>query len=238
MKFPTVDELKNFIIEKGCFERDENMRILHSIFIPCYKTFNQLSRYFNFNKKKVLDLGCGYGEFLINFDESSSGIDVQDRLLKFAGSLGLSVTRLNVEENLDLAEKFDVVFAGQLLDHLVAPHKLLVESRQVLKDEGYLIACVDNIDFLLSRRVSEQHLYGFNLKSLKVLLQRSGFDIVKLFTLTSNKPKIVETVINASPVLLSRSMLLYAIAAKDLTYKYPERRFSWFSPSWLPKELE
>ena len=40
MKFPTVDELKNFIIEKGCFERDENMRILNSIFVPCHKTFN------------------------------------------------------------------------------------------------------------------------------------------------------------------------------------------------------
>ena len=238
MKFPTVDELKNFIIEKGCFERDENMRILNSIFVPCYKTFNRLSRYFNFNKKKVLDLGCGYGEFLINFDESSLGIDVQDRLLKFASSLGLRVMRLNVEENLDLDERYDVIFCRQLLDHLVSPHKFLVESHHLLTNEGYLIASIDNIDYSLRKKIASEHLYGFNLKALKILIQRSGFNIVKVFTLTPNKPNIVEKMVNSSPLLLSRSMDLYAIATKDPTYKYPEKRLPWFSPSWLSSELE
>jgi len=185
-----------------------------------------------------LDLGCGYGGFLINFDESSLGIDAQDRLLEFASSLGLRVIRRNVEENLDLDEKYDVIFCRQLLDHLVSPHKLLVECHRPLNDDGYLIACIDNIDYLLRARIASEHLYGFNLKALQILVWQSGFNIIKIFTVTSNKPKIVEKIINSIPLLLSRSADLYVIAARDPNYKYPEKRLPWFAPSWLPNELE
>jgi len=238
MNFSSEAELKDFIIEKGCFEPEENLKILGNTFVPAYRVFNRLSQYFNFNGKKVLDLGCGYGEFLINFEESSLGIDVQDRLLEFASSLGMRVIRFNVEETLDLDEKYEVLFCRQLLDHLVAPHKLLVESHRLLQDEGYLIASIDNIDCPLRRKIASEHLYGFNLKALKILIQRAGFNIIKLLTVTSNKPRIVEKIVNAIPSLLNLSVDIYVIAVKEPNYKYPEKRLPWFSPSWLTSELD
>jgi len=238
MHFSTETELNDFVIGKGCFDRDENNRILKNIFAPAYHVFRRLSTYFDFSGKKVLDLGCGYGEFLINFDENSLGIDVQDRLLEFAVSVDLRTMKLNVEEDVRLEEKYDVIFCRQLLDHLVAPHKLLVESHRLLEDNGCLIAAIDNIDYPLRRGIASEHLYGFNLKAIKILIERSGFNIVKVFTLTSNKPKLLEKLINTSPLLLSRSMDLYVIAKRDAAYRYPEKRLPWFSPSWLVGELD
>ena len=238
MNFSTVNKLKDFIIEKGCSERNINLRILDSTFVPAYKIFRRLSSRFDFKGKRVLDLGCAYGQFLINFDGSSLGIDVQDKSFAFASSLGLRVIKQNVEEGLNLDEKYDVIFCRQLLDHLVSPHKLLVEFHQLLKDNGYLIVNIDNIDYLFAKRIASEHLYGFNLKALKILVLRSGFNIIKAFTLTSNKPRIFERLVNSSSFLLSRSMELYIIATKNPTYKYPEKRLPWFSPSWLPGELE
>ncbi|MFC2122055.1 class I SAM-dependent methyltransferase, partial [Bacteroidota bacterium] len=191
-----------------------------------------------FNGRKVLDLGCSYGQFLVNFDSGSLGVDLQDRHLEFAVSLDLQVVKFNVEEGVKLGDKYDVVFCRQLLDHLVSPHKLLVESHRILEGEGFLIVAIDNIDYLLGGAISEHHLYGFNLKVLRMLVERSGFNIIKAFTLTSNKPRLLEKLINSSSLLLSRSMDLYVIAKRDAAYRYPERRLPWFSPSWLVSELD
>ena len=238
MKFRSEKDLEEYVLENGCFDHRENYRIFHDTFIPAYKTFLRISSYFDFHSRKVLDIGCGYGSFLIHFNNKSLGIEIQDKLIQFVDSMDLRYTKkMNIEEGFDIGEKFDVIFCRQVLDHMVAPHKVLVESHGLLEDDGYLIACIDNIDYILDNKVASEHLYGFNLKSLKILVQRSGFDVLKIFTTTSNKPLIFEMMINSSVFLVKKTRDIYVIAKKNPQYRYPTKRRSEFTPSWLSKEL-
>ena len=98
------------------------------------------------NKKlKILDLGCG-GGFLANAlakkHHRVTGIDISQSSLDIAKKYDQTKT-VNYEKHsvLDLScfkneEKYDVVFAMDLLEHVDNPAKLIHEAKQLLKDDG------------------------------------------------------------------------------------------------------
>lgn len=107
-------------------------------------------------KEKVLDVGCGNGtvaHYLFENGYQVLGIDVSKDAVDQAKKLGIGkFFQGNVEEGLPFpAKKFDVVFLGDILEHLFNPAHVLREAKRVLKPKGRIVVSCPNMGFLVYR---------------------------------------------------------------------------------------
>jgi methionine biosynthesis protein MetW len=86
---------------------------------------------------RVLDLGCGTGEFLAHLREhrqcSGYGVEIADANVLACTQRGVNVIQLNLEEGLALFEdqSFDVVLQLETLQHLRNTETMLRETARV-----------------------------------------------------------------------------------------------------------
>lgn len=86
---------------------------------------------------RVLDLGCGNGEFLAHLRErrqcTGYGIEIDDENLLACTQRGVNVIQLNLEDGLALFadQSFDVVLQLETLQHLRNTEKMLRETARV-----------------------------------------------------------------------------------------------------------
>ena len=140
--------------------------------------------------RRVLDLGCRSGAFTRHFLEGNEvvGLDVDRGALAKAAELGIETVVGDVEEPLLFPDSsFDVVVAGELLEHLRFPDALVAEARRVLRPGGVFVGSVPNAFRLQSRlrflrgRAPEDdptHLHMFSAGAVRALL--ADFDDVRI----------------------------------------------------------
>jgi SAM-dependent methyltransferase len=139
---------------------------------------------------RVLDLGCRAGALTEHFAAGNEvvGCDVDRGALERAVErLGIETHWLDVEDDLPFDdETFDVVVAGELLEHLAQPARTVAEAHRVLVPGGRLVGSVPNafrlksrIRFALGRHPESDatHLQLFTPAMLRDLL--SGFASVE-----------------------------------------------------------
>lgn len=156
--------------------------------------------------KKLLDIGCighnfeerrSLGTFYIeDFQEkatSAKGIDILEDDVKRAQSLGFNVEVGDAESFVD-GEKYDVIFAGELIEHLSNPGAFLRCAYENLKDDGVLILSTPNT-FSFSRILrcvtrgtnepppNTEHTCYFTPQTMAQLVSRWGFQIARLYYL-------------------------------------------------------
>lgn len=108
------------------------------------------------NGKKLLDVGCGIGTMSLELKKRGfnvTGIDFSKVGVDKCLEKGIDARLCNVDKDgLAFDDKyFDVIWAGDIIEHVFDPIFLLEEINRVLKDDGYLLATVPN-DFFLKRR--------------------------------------------------------------------------------------
>lgn len=100
---------------------------------------------------RVIDLGCGKGEFTIEIQEKIGcreiyGVDVWDEGIKKAREKGMKVIKSDLNKNLSIiAESFDVVISNQVLEHLWFPIQFIKNVRRILKPSGYAVISTENL---------------------------------------------------------------------------------------------
>lgn len=106
--------------------------------------------------RRVLDLGCRFGALTRAYVEGNDvvGVDVDREALAEAAKLGIETRWADVEEPLPFEDaSFDVVAAGELIEHLRDPAALVAEIRRVLRPGGTFVGSVPNF-FRLRNRLS------------------------------------------------------------------------------------
>lgn len=156
--------------------------------------------------QKVLDVGCGDGLFLSALAQKevlASGVDISEEGVKKCREKGLDVSVVDISiENLPFQDgAFDTVIMLDVLEHLYAPEALLQEAARVSKK--YIIISVPNFNSLPARlqvlfgnvpennRPNKGHVYWFNYKILKKMLENNNIKQITLKTNTFWEQKIV-----------------------------------------------
>ena len=154
------------------------------------------------DSSKVLDVGCSsgyYGELLKKEKKCIVwGIDVNKNDLSEAKKKLDKVFLLNLENGhwpeILTKERFDVIFFGDVIEHLIDPKNILKKFKKLLKPNGVMIISVPNIAHLSIRLelllgnfeyekigiLDETHTKYFTLKSLKRLVNSLGCNIIDI----------------------------------------------------------
>jgi SAM-dependent methyltransferase len=143
-------------------------------------------RYVGGPGRRVLDLGCRDGALTQAFLDGNEviGVDADREALAEAAKLGIETHWADLDRPLELGDaSFDVVVAGELLEHLRDPLRLVAEIRRLLRPGGTFVASVPNayrlkgrILFLFGRPPENDptHLQMFSGGDVRALL--AGFD--------------------------------------------------------------
>jgi SAM-dependent methyltransferase len=102
----------------------------------------------------VLDIGCRTGALTRAYAEGNEvvGLDVDRTALAEAEQLGIETVWADVDQGLPFEdESFDVVVAGEVLEHVRFPDRLLSEVGRVLRPGGTIVGSVPNTYRLKSR---------------------------------------------------------------------------------------
>ena len=116
--------------------------------------------------KHVLDVGCGLGFFSERFLERGAtieGIDVDAAAVKFVRERTGAVTRIfNIETEPLPRSSYDIIFAGEVLEHLKDPGKFYVKAQNALRPGGHLIVTTPALEGWLSLSRGKQlaHSHG------------------------------------------------------------------------------
>jgi len=100
---------------------------------------------------KVLDIGCDNGKLVIERLKNITnpeiyGIDLRKEAVLSSRKLGIKAVLGDVEMGLPFRSSFfDVVFANQIIEHLLDVDFFINEVNRVLKPKGYLILSTENL---------------------------------------------------------------------------------------------
>lgn len=140
-------------------EERENYRYSHGAENPIRKEeqvmFSLLS---NGNGKKLLDVGCGIGTIALELQKKGfevTGVDFSNVAVSKCQQKGLNAIVSDVDEaGLKFPDKsFDVVWAGDVIEHVFDPIFLFEEMARILKDNGRILATVPN-NFPMRKRLN------------------------------------------------------------------------------------
>lgn len=150
--------------------------------------------------KEVLDLGCVDHEAdreegkdwlhrkIRQEAKSTLGVDYAAEEVNRLKEKGYAVVQGNVE-TLDLHKEFDVVVAGNIIEHLSNPGLFLETVKRHMKEDGIFILTTDNcyglrslkaVTFFDGIRPNKEHTMTFEEEVLKQLLARYQFRVLDL----------------------------------------------------------
>lgn len=94
-----------------------------------------------FCEGRVLDVGCGLGEFL-HRNNARHGTDINIDCVKFCQNRGLNVSHMT-KDNLPFSTgSFETIIMDNVLEHISDPSPILTECRRVLSENGKIIILV------------------------------------------------------------------------------------------------
>lgn len=108
---------------------------------------------------KVLDIACGVSVLGKTFGTNVYGIDINKEAVSAATKNGIKAKLGDVEKKWKYPTGyFDIVIASHIIEHLVNPDHLFLETKRVLKKNGTLIIVTPNLAAWFNRVLL---LFGF-----------------------------------------------------------------------------
>jgi len=143
----------------------------------------------------LLEVGCGSGMYLDLMKALGwarvAGVDISRRAINQAKDvLGLEAYCGELKDVRFDACSFDAVSLSHTLEHVSSPVEFLREINRVMKPGGRLAIIVPNIESRCARVFGQdwfhldapRHMVNFTRRSLRVALERAGFQVERLKT--------------------------------------------------------
>jgi 2-polyprenyl-3-methyl-5-hydroxy-6-metoxy-1,4-benzoquinol methylase len=135
---------------------------------------------------KLLDVGCGNGDFLVRAQNTGwqvTGIDPDPKAAAVARSRGLDIRDSDIFELDACQERFDGITLNHVIEHVHDPIATLHACHELLKPGGWLWLETPNINAAGHRRYGEswrgleppRHLVLFTRESLVSVMESQGF---------------------------------------------------------------
>jgi 2-polyprenyl-3-methyl-5-hydroxy-6-metoxy-1,4-benzoquinol methylase len=147
---------------------------------------------------KILDVGCGTGNFLSQFVEDHrygvEGLELSRYAGQEAVKKGIRVHFGEITEVPALKEQFDALTLLYVLEHVPQPLHVLQEAYGLLKPGGYCLIAVPNYNYLqlvytglvallLFRNKTAlhagEHLQNFTPSTLMKMVKKTDFEVVR-----------------------------------------------------------
>jgi 2-polyprenyl-3-methyl-5-hydroxy-6-metoxy-1,4-benzoquinol methylase len=139
----------------------------------------------------ILDCGIskgGVADILSREGANCFGIDINPREIE-----GVKIVQADLNKGIpEFGIKFDVIFAGEIIEHLFDDSKFIRECHTILKPGGILIITVPNLTSFFNRFLmffgsmpltayvaAPFHYHVYNRRRLKNLIKDEGFEIIK-----------------------------------------------------------
>lgn len=158
------------------------------------KVFELMSKEENGN---ILDMGCldgVYSEVWLKDGWDCYGVELTDAYKK-AVERGIKCVKYNLEEGIPFEDDyFDVVFAGEIIEHMMDTDYFIRECYRVLRKEGSLVLTTPNLASFLNRcllligkypykvaycNIGAGHIRYYTYSVLESQLQKHNFKVVK-----------------------------------------------------------
>lgn len=196
----------------------------------------------------ILDVGVAFGDLLFLLKQRGfknlSGMDFSEEALKFVrkrlcDSLPLYQMDVSMPEYPKGADRYDVIILGDIIEHIWAPKRALLNMRPLLEDGGRLLVSVPNAGFIMNgllmsffpEKLFLSNLYGswtdhinaYNQHLLKSHLIACGF---KPLMITGSGAKIFFPRPKGMQKKLTRKFLLSMFWLCELLRPLSNRLFS------------
>jgi O-antigen chain-terminating methyltransferase len=150
------------------------------------------------DKKKVLDIGCGRGEFLSLMQDNgitAEGVDIYEPYVEYCNMKGLKAICGDGADYLAKTEGIDGIFVGQVVEHL-KPHQIIQlcnTAYERLEEGGCIIIETPNPTSLSiytnAFYIDPSHIKPVHPLTMQYYLEKAGFkDIEIIYTENSRPP--------------------------------------------------
>ncbi len=184
---PNYKFFNEYIFPSTCEVRREK------IFKPRVEKVIKLCEKYEIRTDKILEIGCGFGLFCEeiarkNIFKEVVGIEATDSLFNTCKEKGFRIYN-GVLEDLEINEEFAFIVAFEVIEHIFNPFKFLSIVNKLLSIKGGLMLTFPNYEGFeigilreCSSTIDHEHLNYFTCKSISLLLNKTGFEIVELET--------------------------------------------------------
>lgn len=151
------------------------------------KQFAGLVKKYSLKNKKIIEIGCGLGEYLSIMRQARAdtyGLESSAESVRQCVKHGLKVEKGFMESSVRLKEApFDAFFMLSFLEHLPEPNSALRGIYNNLKDDAIGLVEVPNFDMILKKNLFSEfiadHLLYFTEETLSLTLSLNGFEVIE-----------------------------------------------------------
>ncbi len=195
--------------------------------------------------KKVLDLGCGYGENCREFSKSGAskvvGIDISEKMLSLAKKENIlknvSFIKMSMSDLSSLDGKFNVVFSSLAVHYIEDFDKLLTEIYRLLDENGLLIFSQEHpLTTALQKeprwtKDSEGDILHYNLSDYSIPGIRTSTWIVDGVIKYHRSFSSIINSLSAAGFIIEK--MLEPLPGTDIMEKYPSYKKYYHKPDFL-----
>ena len=207
---------QNYTFWADTIFKDTSTERMQNIFRPRAKYINGFMSQNNVAGERILEVGAAYGYFADAMSEVMPNLQITcveptpklAQILRQKGYLTIE----NGYEDIQLDNKFSMIAAFEVIEHLYSPEHFLLWASNLLVDWGLLYLTCPNIDGFETQMlgknsdtVDHEHLNLFNPNGMHKLLKRCGFEVITISTPGKLDTDIVWNYFVSNPDDLNRS---------------------------------